>query len=372
MNFFILIFKNLSQYKIRTALTVLGISMGIATIIALNVMSVGFLKGAEEFLKSGEMDFMVVKAGAADVILSYITSEQVKQIREVKGVEKTVGMTTLILPVKDNPYFFVIGIEPEYIRAFGAKIRKGEEFRSEDEDKILLGKIAARNLNKKVGDFIKIKDKKFKVVGIYETGSTYQDGGGIMPLRLTQKIQDLKDTVNMVGVIVKKGENVEKIAKKVEEVLENKVISIIDVSDFDAVDQGLKITKAITWAISLLAIIIGGIGVMNTIMMSVFERTKEIGILRALGWCSRRIIKMILAESLAIGFLAFIIGSIIGVAMIELIAQVPIMKSYFTPVYTISPFLWGLGIGLIVSLLGGLYPALRAARFSPLEAIRYE
>jgi putative ABC transport system permease protein len=372
MNFFLLILKNISQYKIRTALTVLGISIGIATIIALNIMSLGFLKGAEDVFNSGEMDFMVIKAGAADVVLSYLTSDQLKKIGEVPGVAQTIPLTTLIISVKNNPYFLAIGIEPKWVSKFGAKIIEGNNLSSPEANQILLGKVAARSLNKKVGDYLVLNKRKFKVVGIYETGTTYEDGGGILPLKITQEMQDLKDTINMVGVIVKKGAVTKEVAQKVEEALGQKVIAVMDISDFDAANQGLKITNAITWAISLLAIIIGGIGVMNTIMMSVFERTREIGILRALGWQARRIVKMILGESLVIGLLAFILGSIIGVIMIELIAQVPLMKSYFKPVFSFGPFLWGLSIGLLVSLLGGLYPALRAARFSPLEAIRYE
>ncbi len=176
----------------------------------------------------------------------------------------------------------------------------------------------------------------------------------------------------MVLVEAKEGADVPQLAKQVEKKFEGNLIAITSVSEFKAIDQGLEIINTASWAISLLAIFIGGIGVMNTIMMSVFERTREIGILRALGWKGRRVLSLILGESFLIGLGAVLAGIILGIVAIQLILLVPAAKSFLKPSYSLIVFERAILVGILVSLMGGLYPAYRATKFLPTEALRHE
>ena len=148
--------------------------------------------------------------------------------------------------------------------------------------------------------------------------------------------------------------------------------TLVTLDDYGDVDQGLEIIDAVTLGVTVLAVFIGGIAVMNTMVMAVFERTREFGILRALGWRTRRILQMVLGESLMLCALAAVFGSVVAVVITQLVVLLPAIESFLSPVYTPEVFLRGLAVGVGVALLGALYPAYRAATFSPAQAIRYE
>jgi len=148
-------------------------------------------------------------------------------------------------------------------------------------------------------------------------------------------------------------------------------MTVKSLEDLGKVESGLKTIDTASWAISLLAIVIGGIGVINTMIMSVFERTREIGVLKAVGWTNKRILGMILGESIVITLVAGFVGIVMGIVAIQLLIPMG-MEGFIEPVYKMDTFLKALGIALFVGLIGGFYPAYRASRLPPTEALRYE
>ena len=136
-------------------------------------------------------------------------------------------------------------------------------------------------------------------------------------------------------------------------------------------DNVIGILDAASLAISGLAILVGGIGVINTMVMTVYERTKEIGVLKSIGWKSKKILLMILGETLVLTTLSGIVGSIFGILIAEVGVRL-IGTEGFSLVYTPKTFILAFGITIIVGMIGGVYPAYKASKLAPTEALRYE
>ncbi|OPY27123.1 MAG: macrolide transporter ATP-binding /permease protein [Methanobacterium sp. PtaU1.Bin242] len=175
----------------------------------------------------------------------------------------------------------------------------------------------------------------------------------------------------MIFVKLKPDANLEDVTQKIEDSYPD-LVTIKTADDFNKVNVGLDVIQSASWAISLLAILIGSIGVINTMVMSVFERTREIGVLKASGWRNRRIIVMILGESLVLTLVAYVVGILVGIGAVRVLMAIPSIGNFIQPVYTTEVFIRAFLIAILVGLIGGVYPALRASRLPPTEALRYE
>jgi putative ABC transport system permease protein len=149
-------------------------------------------------------------------------------------------------------------------------------------------------------------------------------------------------------------------------------VTISSVDDFGKVDQGSKMLDAANLAISALAVGIGAIGVMNTMIMSVYERTREIGILRAVGWTGRRILRVIITESIMLCLVAVGVGMFLGWLAIQGVMMNATISAFLQPAYTVDVILRALFVAVGVALIGAIYPAIRAVRLTPMEALRHE
>lgn len=370
MSFLGLVVKNPFRSRTRTALAVIGIAIGIATIVALGIITDGLKSSTEETLKAGGSDFMIVESNVSDMMLSSIDEKRLDEIKNTSGVQDVVGVLLAIYPVNNNPYFPVMGIKSDKLSVGGIIIIEGQGF-SENKDEIVIGKVASQKLGKKIGDTLEISGKEFKITGIYETGDLQQDGGAFMALDRLQELEKKEDKLTMMFVKLNKDVNLEQVTKGIDNTYVKELMTVKSLEDLGKVESGLKTVDTASWAISLLAIVIGGIGVINTMIMTVFERTREIGVLKAVGWKNKRILGMILGESIVITLVAGLVGVIIGLAAIQILMAVG-MDGFIQPVYTIDTFFKAMGIALFVGIIGGLYPAYRASRLPPTEALRYE
>jgi putative ABC transport system permease protein len=134
----------------------------------------------------------------------------------------------------------------------------------------------------------------------------------------------------------------------------------------------MKLSNLLLNAISVLAIGVGGIGVLNTMLMAVLERTREIGVLRALGWRRLNVLGLIIREALLLGFIGGIVGIGIAYGITYLMSLAPTIGEALTPIWGWDIFVRSLLVAVTLGLIGGLYPAYRATQFEPVEALRYE
>ena len=371
MSFIAMILKNLFRQRVRTGLTLLGISIGITTVVALGVITGSFKTTAGEILQTGGSNFMVAQKGASDLSLSVVTETDLDELRSAPGVERASGVLIYITQLGVNPYFPVFGVDNDRLASSAGELISGSMIEPSTVDEIVIGSRAAGDLGVSPGDTITVDQRVFRVAGVFQSGNTFQDAGAYLPLALVQSMSSRPDSVTMAFVWVKPGSNQDAVAKNIESSFP-RLTTVSSVSDYSKVDQGMELLDAANLAISILAVGLGAIGVMNTMVMSVFERTREIGILRAVGWSGQRIMRMIIGESLILCVLAAIVGLALGILAVQAVITIPAIKSFLEPQYTLAVFIRALVVAIGVALVGAAYPAFRAVRLTPMEALRHE
>jgi ABC-type transport system, involved in lipoprotein release, permease component len=377
MNYLGLIVKNPFRNKTRTALAVVGIAIGIATIVALGLVTSGLQASTQSTLKAGAAEITVTHTGSNEFgsTSGSINESRVADISNISGVKETAGVlrATANIEGSSGNGLSISGIDSSKLNLMGVDSVNGTIYSNGSTNEIILGKTAAESLNKSIGDNITIFNKNFKITGIYETGSFIQDAGAFMPLNTLQNLTSNDGKISTIAVKVTDNANVTDVSQSIEDAYPNELSTVTAADQAGRVNDALGAINTATWAISLLAIVIGGVGVINTMIMSVYERTREIGVLKAVGWKGRRILGMILGESIVLTIIAAIVGTVVGVVGVEvLLSYSSTFGTMIHPVFTLDLFLRAFGIAFLVGVLGGIYPAYRASKLAPTEALRYE
>ena len=394
MSFLSLMVKNPFRNRARASLAIVGIAIGIATIVALGMLTAGLESSTTTTLKAGAAEITVtpltstpsggtrftigssnLQSASGTINQSYATD-----IQNISGVQTTAG----ILSINDNNVTSkntigtsiglpVNGMDSSKLSLEGIDSTNGTVYSNGSSNQLILGKTIATQLNETIGSTMTIFGTNFTVTGIYESGNLYTDRGAFMSLNTLQNLTDNNGKISIIPVKVTSTANATDVSNAIQNAYPNQLTATTAEDQANKTNQALGFITEASTAISLLAIVIGGIGIINVMIMSVYERTREIGVLKAVGWTSRRILTMILGESIIITLTAAIVGIIMGVIGIELLLLVAGAGGLtFSPVLTVNTLLTAVGVALIVGILGGLYPAYRASRLSPTEALRYE
>jgi ABC-type lipoprotein release transport system permease subunit len=368
-----MILKNLFRRKGRTILTLLGISIGVAAIVALGAMAEGARAGYTAMARGSQADLVLTQAGQMDITMGGVEETVADQLRawpEVTGVD---GMLIGNVQAEDSPYFFIFGYDPQGFAIAHFRIVEGQglaEVRGVRGKPLILGRGAAQSLDKEVGDTLRVTGGTFRIVGIYETGDGFEEGGAVIPLEEAQTLLLQPRRVSMFYVRLRDPADEARLRARVERHLSNLTLSTT--SEFADRQQLLEIWEGFAWGISALAVVIGGVVMTNTLFMSVFERTREIGLLRALGWRRGRVLRLILGESLALSFLGGLVGIGLGVAVVLLLRGSIIFMGVLGVQFSPELFARALITVAVLGLVGGAYPAWWASRLLPLEALCYE
>jgi len=371
MTFLGLVARNLARHRSRSALTLLGISLGITTVVALGVVTAGLKETANAMTRAGGADFMVAQEGSADLSFSRVPEETVADIEAQPGVASARGIFLHIVKVGSNPFFMLMGETPADLAAQAPDLIAGRLLLPGAPDEVVLGSKAASDLGVGVGDDVEIADARFRVVGIFSGGGTWERAGGYAPLARVQELARSDGAVTIVYVNLEPGADPTEAARAIETAVPD-VVVVTGSGDYAQVDQGFTFLDAANRAISFLAVLIGGIGVTNTMVMSIFERTREIGVLRAVGWSGPRVVRVIITESVLLCILAAAVGSGLGVLAAIGVTRMPAVAGFLVPAYPVDIFVRAVIVALVVGLVGAAYPAVRAARLTPMDALRYE
>ena len=385
MSFLSLVVKNPFRNKTRSSLAIVGIAIGIMVIVALGMITGGLENSTQSTLKAGSAEITVSQAGSSDVQSGQtINQTYVNDLLPLNGVKSTAGILRATNTSTGSSSssssqgggfggLSITGVDSDKLSLLGVDSVNGTAFTSNSADEVIIGKTEAESLNKTVGDTIDLFGENFTITGTFETGNFMVDNGIMMPLSTLQNLTNNQNKVTSVLVKVTDNANVTTVSNTIQDTYPNELTTSTAADQANRINQGLGFINTASWAISLLAIFIGAVGVINTMIMTVYERTREIGVLKAVGWKDTRILSMILGESVVLTLLAFVAGTLIAVVGVEvLLTLVPSVGNVITPSFSIYIFLRAFAVALVVGVIGGLYPAYRASRLSPTEALRYE
>lgn len=378
------ILKNLLRRKVRSLLTATGIAVAIGATVALLGITDGFKKSSYASFEKHGTD-LVVTSGNVDQLSSNLDIRLADQIAAIPGV-KDIGSGLLTLlgcrREKGNSVVsqMVQGWEPGNFQWGNMKLLRGRLLQPGDKRQAVLGPTVSANLKSDLGDVIVILEEPFEVVGIAEGVSVFENGFITIPLDEMQRLSDMPGRVTGFSIVLDKhhkdSASIEAVQKKIQELQspDGKQIRLSALPTREYVNgmMHIRIAQAMASMTSIVAVLIGAIGMLNTMIMSVLERIKEIGILRAVGWRKSRVVQMILGESILLSLTGAVLGVVAAVLLTHFLTRLPTINGFMTGDIAPVVMLEGVLIAVGVGVLGGLYPAWRASRLLPTEAVRHE
>ena len=388
--------------KMRSLLTMLGIIIGVGAVIALVSVGMGVRSNVTSSIASLGSNMLIVSPGSSNrggvrgaagsmQTLKYDDAKAIKdKIKNIDYVSPSVSSSYQIVYGNNNWKTSVQGVTPEFMSIRSLTIGYGSFVSTDDMNKrnrvAVIGTTVASNLFAKdnpVGKNIRINNQPYKVIGLLESkgqSSVGQDQDDVIYIPLTTAQERMLGItyVQSINVQVSSQEKMEQVQAEIENLLRSRHHIVAGKDDdfhvrnltslMETVNQSTSMLTLLLGAIAGISLIVGGIGIMNIMMVSVTERTREIGIRKALGATFMNIMTQFLIESMVIGIIGGIIGIVFGCAASKVIAQL----GDFTTAITITPiivsFIFSVGIGLFF----GIYPARKAAKLDPIEALRYE
>lgn len=382
MPFFVIPFKNLVRRKVRSTLTALGIALAVATVVSLVGFATGLEQSSVEVYRGHGIDLVVLRSGVTERLTSNLDEKIAGQLTALPGIAAVNPSLTDLVSFGEGSLLGipVHGWPPNGFAVGTLQIISGRRLSTDDRDAVMLGKALADSLRKRVGDRVEIENQEFRVVGIFRGANLFEDTTAVVPLAQLQQLMDrpaqvtefqikLNDATDHRAAIAALRQQIAQLRN-----VQGKRLGLtaIPTQEYITASSEIQLARAMATVTSLIALVIGVIGMLNTMIMSVLERTQEIGTLRAIGWRKSRVLRMILGESLLLSLTGAIAGVVFAWMLVQLLSHASSVQGLIRPELSFSVVWQGLLLAAIVGVAGGLYPAYRGARLAPSEALRYE
>jgi putative ABC transport system permease protein len=375
-------FYNLFRRKSRTFLSVFMIAVGVLSIIALVSIVDGLFADVQSAV--GQLQgIMVFQKGGMGPMYSELDEDFRDKLEGVYGVKKAEPVImSLAKSIEGKGAGFdymnmVRLIGTDFSQATGdqsvsgttGEIVAGRHINPGEKGKVIIGTEVQKTYNKFPGNSIKINGKKFQVIGVYKTGSKTSNNAILMDLGdLRELIGFPSKKVAYFSVSVQNPEEIDKIAKLLKFKYGEK-LQIANTAQFsESIAGAIGDVRSMVFAVAAIAAIVAGVGIINTMLMSIMERFKEIGALKATGWTNSNIMVMILYESAFIGIIGGVLGCLFGIAVSIPLSQASGFDILVSPALLLQAFTFAVCIGIIA----GLYPAWKASKFDPVQALSME
>jgi len=361
-----LVATNLVRHKGRTIATAIGIALGVATIVALLSIGDGLKRTAGELVHLGQSDFGLFQDGLADPTASILPTSLARDLERRPDVSRATPLLLIVEGIRQDPAAVVFGAEPDGFFARRLVMTQGD--RDLRRRTAVVGDQLAERLGVEVGDTIRIKRRRFAVAGIYHTGIFFEDNGAVVDLATAQRLERRGDDATSIVVELAPGADQKATERAVQRAHPGTIAIGTPEEAARAGANGELVRKTVT-IVAALALIVGGLGVTNTMAMAVLERERELALLSAVGWRRARIALLVLAEGVATSVLGAALGLLLGVLGADALNRLLDVAAVVSPQVTLQTIWQALAIGVAIGVLGGLYPAWRGTSASPLRLL---
>ena len=400
--------RGLMANKLRSALTILGIVIGVAAVVALMAIGNGATSSITSRIASNGSNLLNIMAGrsqrpapGAQTAPTYLTYNDYQALAltltDIAGIAPAYQGRYTVTQAANTSSTSVTGITEDYLRVHTYEIDKGRGINANDRSKqnqvAVIGSTTATDLftnpSNAVGQVIKINNVSFTVVGVLKSkgssGFDNQDDVVLIPLETgysrlfgSNAVQNGDKVVNAIAVSASSADTIDSVSAQITFVLRRTHhLKAADAADFRVMNQAqllstlTGVTTTLTTflgAIAALSLLVGGIGIMNITLVSVSERTREIGLRKAVGARKDHILFQFLVETMTLSISGGVIGILFGVAIAWVVTQLKLITAQVTLSSVLLSFFFSMAIGLFF----GIYPAYRAANLHPMEALRSE
>jgi putative ABC transport system permease protein len=320
---------------------------------------------------SSDSQMIVFERDVSDLFFSNVPSAAVATISAWPMVAHADPVVFGIVSSAGHPIITCFGVTPADARIHKAVWLAGDRAAfGLNSDDVVLGERSAQFLGVTIGERVPIGHAVFRVIGILKTANGFEDGGVFMPLGSAQSFFHKEGSSSVITIKLKNKDDVKFFKSMVKANFTN-LIALED-AEFNRSYSQFRILKATAWAVGACGLLLGGLGVANTMIMSVFTRIREIAILRVNGFSHLQLGGMILGESAVVSLIGATSGLLIGICILFALKQVPALDGYIDP--TIHPFilLFVILLALLTGIAGAFYPAIYAMRVHAVEALRFE
>jgi len=361
-----LIATNLVRHKARTAATAIGIALGVGTIVALLSVGAGLKRTASELTHLGQADLGVFQSGTADPTTSVLPVSLVRRLEKRPDVVEATPLLLVVEGIRQSPAAIVFGIDPGGFVAKRLVLTAGR--RALAPGQVMIGDGLADQLHLGPGSTLAVKGKRFRVAGVYHSGVFFEDAGATVDLGSAQKLERRGNDATTIAVQLADDSNHDVAEEQIKRELPGTTVIGTGDDPSRVGANGELVRKAVT-IIAALALIVGGLGVTNTMAMAVLERERELALLSAVGWRRARIALLVLGEGVATSMLGAALGLLLGVLGADALNRALDVSSVVSPHVTLWTIGQALLIGVAIGVLGGLYPAWRGTSVSPTRVL---
>lgn len=361
-----LVAVDLRRHGARTAMTAFGISIAVATIVALLSLSAGIERSASGLIHLGGSELGMFQGGVGELTASTLPVSLTTRIEAQPGVADTAAIAVATGELESRRSFLVFGVDPADFVMDRLVFLAGRPPARSDEAS--LGEAASRQLGLGVGDQLRLASGPLRVVGVYRAGVAFEDQGAVLTLAAVQEILGRPQDATTIAVSLATGARADDVARRLEDAFRG-TVAISQPGQVARVDTNSLLVRQAAVVFVALALIIGGIVVMNTMMMAVFERRQDFALMLAVGWPRRLVASLVLREGLLLSLAGALVGLALGAAGGEMIVRAFGADGLVSPDLSAWILARALLVALLTGMLGSLYPAWWVTRLRPVEAL---